>query len=337
MSGSTFNERNRVIEVIRRGQRGLDGDVGLVTTVERSSTFTAVAGERGYAYRCTAALTANFEQASTLTNGWHCIIDAVGGDVTLDPNGAETINGLATLVVPQNGSALVYSDGTALFARFFFGSAYTALNGLPTAADKALYSTGVGVWAEMDINAQGRDILANATSTAAEVNLLDGKSLSGADAELITGTSGADTELGQFNGDGDLVGGPKYAVGTFSPTLTLGSGTVDTYLTQTGNYTRIGKRVFFEAYVRVNTATSPSGFVRLSGLPFGFAAANVTYVPASLAGSFSGPQIAGVMETSDGDLFYYDPTTNERTAMNGTELTVGGDLMIFGSYETDDA
>lgn len=164
---STFDTRNRIIEVVRRGQRGLDGDVGLTTTVTKSTTFTSVAGERGYVYRATAPLTINFEQASTLTNGWHCIVDAVGGNVTLNPFGAETINGLSTLVVAQNGSALVYSDGTSLYARFFFGSAYTALNGLPTAADKYIYGTGAGAWAEGDINANGRDILANATTAGA--------------------------------------------------------------------------------------------------------------------------------------------------------------------------
>jgi len=163
---ATINERNRIIEVIRRGQRGLDGDVGLTTTVDHNTTFTAINGHRGYVYRVTSAITINFEQAITLTNGWHVIVDAVGGAATLDPNGAETINGLATLVVPLNASALVYTDGTALYARFFYGSAATLLNGLPTAADKYIYGTGVGVWAEGDITAAGRAILDDASAGA---------------------------------------------------------------------------------------------------------------------------------------------------------------------------
>lgn len=163
---STINTRNRIIEVIRRGQRGLDGDVGLTTTVTKATTFTAVAGERGYVYRATAAITANFEAAATLTNGWHAIIDAVGGDVTLDPDGAETINGVSTLVVPSGGAALVYSDGSALYAQFFFGSTYAPISGFPTAADKYLYSDGPGSWVEGDITAAGRALLDDADASA---------------------------------------------------------------------------------------------------------------------------------------------------------------------------
>lgn len=166
-----INRRNRIIEVIRRGQRGLDGDVGLTTTVTKSTNHTALASERGYVFYCTAALTLSFEQAVTLTNGWHCIVDATNGAVVLDPDGSETINGLSTLTVPDGASALVYTDGTALFARFFYGSAYTALNGFPTATDKYLYSDGVSSWVEGDITAAGRALLDDADASAQRATL----------------------------------------------------------------------------------------------------------------------------------------------------------------------
>jgi hypothetical protein len=162
---------SRVIEVIRRGQRGLDGSVGLVATVTRNTGFTAIAGERGYVYRCLAPLTASFEPAAVLGNGWHCIIDAVGGTVTLDPNAAETINGAATLPVVQNAMVLVYSDGVSLFARWFFGNAYIALNGFPTGADQMIYGTGTNVWAETPLTAYARTLLDDATQAAAQTTL----------------------------------------------------------------------------------------------------------------------------------------------------------------------
>ncbi len=90
----------------------------------KNLNFTAISGERGYVYRCTAPLTITFETAPTLTNGWHCVVDAIGGDVVLDPNGAETINGASTVTVPQTATALVYTDGAALYARFFWGVTY---------------------------------------------------------------------------------------------------------------------------------------------------------------------------------------------------------------------
>lgn len=46
------------------------------------------------------------------------------------------------------------------------------------------------------------------SSTAAELNLLDGKSLAGADASLLTGTAGTSGNLAEWNVDGDLVDGP---------------------------------------------------------------------------------------------------------------------------------
>jgi hypothetical protein len=45
------------------------------------------------------------------------------------------------------------------------------------------------------------------TATATELNLLDGiTALTGADTEIVTGTSGTDGQLAQWNADGDVVG-----------------------------------------------------------------------------------------------------------------------------------
>ena len=223
---SAFNTRNRVIEVIRRGQRGLDGDVGLTTTVDKGTTFTAINGERGYVYRATSAITINFEQVTTLTNGWHVIVDAVGGEVTLDPNGAETINGLATLAVPQNASALVYSDGTALYARFFYGSAAALLNGLPTAADKYIYGTALGVWAEGDITSGARNLLADPVTVAGRALLDDADALAqratlGLTEAIVTTAlaSQAEAEAGTNNTNLVTPLRTKQAIDAFSPSV----------------------------------------------------------------------------------------------------------------------
>lgn len=266
---SSFQTRNRIIEVIRRGQRGVDGDVGLVTTTTKSVNFTAVTGERGYAYYCTNPLTASFEAAATLTNGWHCIIDAASGDVVLDPNGSETINGVATVTVPSGGSALVYTDGSALYARFFFGSAYTALNGLPTAANKYIYGTGAGVWAEGDINANGRDILANATAAGAA--LIDDASASAqlttlgvtAFAQTLLDDADAATARATLGGVPILTSGTHTctATPTTSGTVTLG-GSQDAIA-----YVRIGKVVFLRGQITVSSVSSPVGSIDIS-IPF---------------------------------------------------------------------
>ena len=68
------------------------------------------------------------------------------------------------------------------------------------------------------------------TSTATELNLLDGKSLLGSDTGIATGTAGTASDLAIWNGDGDLVDGPTPPSGTIvgtSDTQTLTNKRVD--------------------------------------------------------------------------------------------------------------
>lgn len=108
---SNFDNAFRTIMAILRR----DIDNGVVLT-SKSGAYTAVANDNNAALRFTAAATLSLTAAATLGADWHCVVMAVGGDVTIDPNGAETINGNATLALKQGESAIVYCDGTAFFA-----------------------------------------------------------------------------------------------------------------------------------------------------------------------------------------------------------------------------
>lgn len=69
------------------------------------------------------------------------------------------------------------------------------------------------------------NILDGVTATASDINLLDGKSLSGSDTEIITGTAGTDGDIVQWNADGDLV---SYGAATqLQATWEAGTGTTE--------------------------------------------------------------------------------------------------------------
>lgn len=58
----------------------------------------------------------NFEPSSLLYNGfWIDVVNDTVNDITLDPSGAETINGVSTLTIPSGYSCRVWSNGAVLF------------------------------------------------------------------------------------------------------------------------------------------------------------------------------------------------------------------------------
>lgn len=85
-------------------------------TQSKSGAYTPVASDNMTVLDCTAALTLSLTAAATLGNGWMCMVRANGGAVTIDPNGAELIDGATTLVIPDGTGALIICDGTSFVA-----------------------------------------------------------------------------------------------------------------------------------------------------------------------------------------------------------------------------
>lgn len=86
------------------------------TFVTKSANYTAVAADKAANIRFDGAYTLSLTAAATLGSGWYCYVQADGGVVTIDPNASETINGAATLVLPDGYSTVVWCDGSTFRA-----------------------------------------------------------------------------------------------------------------------------------------------------------------------------------------------------------------------------
>ena len=95
------------------------GDTRIATGIPASNKtagFTVVAADIGKTFLCSGTFTVAFDAASTLTSSFYCtIINTGAGAITLDPNGTELINGVATFVLAVGESCQVFCSGTALW------------------------------------------------------------------------------------------------------------------------------------------------------------------------------------------------------------------------------
>jgi hypothetical protein len=114
---------------IRDHTHGADGviktGISFVRTA-KTATFNVTASDVGQLFDITSGtFSVTFDAAATLGAGFAVTIRNSGtGVLTLDPNGAETINGLDTLSLAPLASALVYSDGSNLLAIFQSGELF---------------------------------------------------------------------------------------------------------------------------------------------------------------------------------------------------------------------
>lgn len=88
---------------------------------EKYATFTGahtiLATEHGTFFRKTnGAATWAPQAAATCGDGWHVTIRVEDADLTIDPQGTETIDGATTLIVPANTTVQLWCNGTAFYS-----------------------------------------------------------------------------------------------------------------------------------------------------------------------------------------------------------------------------
>jgi hypothetical protein len=89
--------------------------LGLVRVARTSNTALTSSNKGNLIDITSGTFTQTFDACASLGNGWFCYIDNSGtGDITLDPNGSETIDGLTSFVMYPGEVRLIQCDGTTL-------------------------------------------------------------------------------------------------------------------------------------------------------------------------------------------------------------------------------
>jgi hypothetical protein len=125
-----------------------------VSRSAKTANYTLVAGDKGNLVVATSGtFTFSFTAAATLADGWFCYIQNAGtGNITLDPNGSETIDSLTSYIMYPGEVRLVQCTGTAFNSVVLSGFTLTYTSGANTftkppgyqAFDVLLYGAGGG-------------------------------------------------------------------------------------------------------------------------------------------------------------------------------------------------
>lgn len=88
---------------------------GILRSARTSNTVLAAADQGKLIDITSGTFTQTFDAVATLGDGWWCYLRNSGtGDITLDPSGAELIDGVASLVMYPGAVRLVQCDGLTL-------------------------------------------------------------------------------------------------------------------------------------------------------------------------------------------------------------------------------
>ncbi|HEY3527460.1 MAG TPA: hypothetical protein VGK47_14790 [Nitrososphaeraceae archaeon] len=81
--------------------------------------------------------------------------------------------------------------------------------------------------------------------------------------------TGKSIDAGSISFNQETAALSTYAIGTWTPTITGSTGNpTPTYVTQEGNYVKIGRMVFIQFRIEVSALTGGTGNIQVSGLPF---------------------------------------------------------------------
>jgi hypothetical protein len=169
----------------------------------KAANYTALATDDNSFIRFSAAATLSLTAAATLATGWNCTVIADGGAVTIDPNGAELVNGAATQIIPDGFTATIICDGSAFRT--------TSINSVLT----ELASIGVGLMANY---LTGYTLSNNVADATNDIDIAAGVCMDSTNTSFIKLASGITKRMDA-----------AWAVGTNQGCLDTGSLSDQTY------------------------------------------------------------------------------------------------------------
>lgn len=268
------------------------GGSSTLTISNKTGAYTVVAGDLGTIINCTSGtFTVSLTAAASLGSGFNCWIWNTGtGVITIDPNGAETIDGRTTIILrPGEGTQIVcngtnWDTGDKKTMRAYAENIQAA-NPRPTASGTdcvAIGSASLGGASASGLGAVAIGTTSSAASTYAIAIGIDAAVSSGTYNSAI-GTNSLGSGSRSVTGSGVMSLGGSYASGSDSFAAAVANNT-STYGAQGANSIAIGQLArasnTTSVAIGANSISTGGGSVAISanGTSWGCEATNLSSV-----------------------------------------------------------